>query len=99
MISLSIDVTKIKKEKLYKGAKGTYLNCVLIETPNSKYADYMVVESISKEERDAGNKGTILGDGKIIGTLRGEAPQDTSVAPPSNPDYKGDDNGDDDLPF
>ena len=66
MISLSINVNLIDKERLFQGKKGQYLDCVLIETPNSEYGDYMVVESISKEEREAGNKGTILGNGKII---------------------------------
>jgi len=66
MISLSINVSLINKKRLFQGKKGQYLDCILIETPASEYGDYMVVESISKEERDAGNKGTILGNGKII---------------------------------
>ena len=67
MITLNIDVMKIDKERLYKGKKGTYLDAVLIETPNSEYGDYMIVQSISKEERDAGKKGEILGNGKKVG--------------------------------
>ena len=66
MISLKIDVTKIDRDRLYKGQKGTYLNCVLIETPNSEHSDYMIVEDISFDERQSGKKGTILGNGKII---------------------------------
>jgi hypothetical protein len=66
MISISINVSLVNKDRLFKGKKGQYLDCVLIETPNSEYGDYMVVESISKAEREAGNKGTILGNGKII---------------------------------
>ena len=64
MIKLQIDVTKIDKAKLFKGEKGTYLNCVLIETPNSPYSDYMIVQDTTKEERDAGIKGAILGNAK-----------------------------------
>jgi len=68
MISLRIDVSKIDKARLFKGEKGTYLDCVLIETPAAKHGnDYMIVESITKEEREAGKKGTILGNGKTIG--------------------------------
>ena len=67
MITLKIDVKKIDKSRLYVGEKGTYLDCVLIPTPNSEYGDYMVVESVTKAEREAGQKGTILGNGKIIG--------------------------------
>ena len=66
MITFKIAVTKINKEKLFKGEKETYLNGVLIETPNSEYGDYMIVEEVSKEERAQGIKGTILGNAKII---------------------------------
>ena len=66
MIALKIDVKKISKDRLYVGEKGTYLSCVLIPTPDSKYGDYMIVESITKEEREAGTKGVILGNGKTI---------------------------------
>jgi len=75
MISLKIDVNKIDKSRLFQGKKGTYLNCVLVETPNSEYGDYMIVEDISFEERQAGKKGTILGNGKII--IKKNTPEDT----------------------
>jgi hypothetical protein len=66
-ITARIDVTKIEKERLYKGEKGTYLDIVLIPTPNAKYKQtHMVVQSVSKEERDQGIKGNILGNAKEI---------------------------------
>lgn len=66
MIKLKIDVSKIDKAKLFRGAKGVYLDCTLIETTNNQYGDdYMVVQDVSKEERLAGKKGAILGNGKI----------------------------------
>lgn len=77
MISINLDVTKINKERLYKGVKGTYLDAILIPTPNSEYGDYMIVESISKEEREAGTKGTILGNAKNI--VKREAPTEPTV--------------------
>jgi len=81
MISLRIDVSKIDKARLFKGEKGTYLDCVLIETPAAKYGkDWMIVESVSKEEREAGHKGTIIGDGKTIGK---KAPESNFEAPPA----------------
>lgn len=61
VITASIDVTKIDKSKLITGEKGTYLNIAIIETPNSEYNTHMVVQSISKEEREAGQEGAILG--------------------------------------
>lgn len=79
MISIRIDVSKIDKKRLFKGEKGIYLDCVAIETPAAKYGkDWMIVESITKEERDAGHKGTIIGDGKTIGKPKPE-PKDGEV--------------------
>ena len=64
MILAKINVEKIDKTKLFKGEKGTYLDLVIIPTPNSKYGDYMIKQSQTKEERDAGAESIILGDGK-----------------------------------
>lgn len=66
LIKGSIDVLKINKDKLFAGKKGKYLNIVLIPTPNSEYGDWMIVEETSEEERKAGEKGTILGNAKVL---------------------------------
>jgi len=66
-ISASINVSNIDKSKLYPGQKGLYLNATLIATPTSEYGDYMVVQDVSKEEREAGIKGAILGNGRFFG--------------------------------
>lgn len=66
-ITLKIDVTKIEKARLFAGKKGTYLDAVLIATPDSKYEqDYMVCQSVSKEERQAGTRGAIIGNASIL---------------------------------
>jgi hypothetical protein len=72
MITAKIDVTKINKNKLFKGKNGAmYLDIVLIDTPNNQYGnDYMVVEQVIKEEREKGVKGTVLGNGKNVGANR-----------------------------
>lgn len=62
--NFKINVTKINKDKLFKGEKGVYLDCVLIDTPNNEMSDFMIVESLSKEERESGKQGTIIGNGK-----------------------------------
>ena len=50
-LSGKIDVKKIVKSKLYNGEKGTYLDIVLIETPNNQYGnDFMIVQSTDKDE-------------------------------------------------
>lgn len=75
MITIKIDVTRIDKNRLFKGEKGTYLDAVLIETPNSEYADYMIKQSVSKEEREQGIEGNILGNAKKWETIPPKDPQ------------------------
>jgi hypothetical protein len=66
IIKGKIDVSKIDKERLYKGKKGTYLDFALIPTPNGQYGNtHMIVQEVSKEERDSGVKGAILGNAKV----------------------------------
>lgn len=89
VITASIDVTKIDKSKLIKGEKGTYLNLAIIETPNSEYNTHMIVQSISKEEREAGKEGAILG-----GAKRWEGISNTQQQAPQQDEQVGDD-----LPF
>ena len=95
MISIMLDVTKINKDRLYVGKKGTYLNCVLIETPNSEYGDYMIVEDISYQERMDGKRGTILGNGKIKTHVGGQEIE-SSPSSPIDDIQKGEPT---DLPF
>lgn len=88
MITVKIDVTKIDKNLLYKGTKGTYLDVVLFETPDDKFGnDYRVVQGVTKEARAAGVKGAILGNGKVIG---GNA-KPAFNKPESKPEVKGED--------
>ena len=67
IIQVKIDVSKISKDRLYKGKKGTYLSASIFL--NDDVDDYgnngMIVESVSKEEREAGIKGNILGNVKL----------------------------------
>lgn len=69
ILSLRIDVTKIEKARLYKGEKGTYLDCVIMlkDEPDQYQNLGMVVQSISKEERESGMRGPILGNVKRLG--------------------------------
>ena len=55
LISASIDVTKISKDKLVKGEKGTYLNITIsINDEVDQYGNQAgIYESQTKEEREA----------------------------------------------
>ena len=63
-----LNVMKINKERLFPGKNGAkWLDFVLIPTPGNEYGDFMIVESVPKQERAAGKKGAILGNAKFIG--------------------------------
>ena len=68
IIRLKLDVSKIDKTKLYKGEKGTYLSCTLLlnDAVDNYGNNGMIVQETTKEERDAGNKGAILGNCKVV---------------------------------
>lgn len=88
MITLNIDIDKIDNDKLFKGKKGTYLDAVLIETPKG-HNDYMIVQSVSKADRDAGIKGAILGNAKDWNRGKTSRSENASLDPTQH----------DDLPF
>lgn len=71
MITLSIDVTKLDKERFKhitrkNGDKAIFAELVLIETPNGEFGDYMVKQSVSKQEREGGVQLPILGNGRDV---------------------------------
>lgn len=93
IIAIKIDCTKITKERLYPGKKGgKYLSALAMELdePDRYGNDWRIVEAVSKEERQAGKRGPILGNGKNIGGAKrqeqkpaqaqaGEQPQEDDV--------------------
>lgn len=98
MITLSIDVTLLDKARFKRitrtnGQPAVFCDLVMIETPDGKYGDFMVKQSVTKEERAAKKEMPILGNGKNF-----------SKAPPKNPTPKTDTpskppSDDDDVPF
>lgn len=96
MITGKIDVTKIDKGKLFPGKKGTYLDIVLIDTPDNDYGDFMIVQSVTQEERQAGKRGAILGNAKMIHSGQSRRP-DSNTAPKPQPSQQPSDS--DDVPF
>ena len=80
LISLSIDVDKLDVKRLYKGKKGKYLSATLfLKEEVDQYGNNgFIVESITKEEREAGQKGTIIGNAKFL--VIGSAPKQDEVS-------------------
>lgn len=81
LIAIKIDITKIDAERLFKGAKGTYLDAaVFLNDEEDQFGNHgMVTQSVSKDERLAGVKGAILGNIKVLGDF-----SDNKSAPSSN---------------
>jgi hypothetical protein len=68
-VRVKLDVTKIEKARLFKGQKGTYLDAtVFIDVDQKDQYDNngMVTQDISKEEKDAGVQGAILGNVQVF---------------------------------
>ena len=90
LITASVDVTKLDKEKLVKGKKGTYANLTiwLNDEVDQFGNDVSIQQSLSKDEREAGASKIYLGNGK---THNGKAaPQQEA---------QDNDSADEDLPF
>lgn len=69
IISASIDLTKVNKDKLVTGKKGgKWLNLsIFINDTTDQYGnDVSIAENQSKDERQAGEKKVYLGNGKIV---------------------------------
>lgn len=89
----NIDVTKLDKAHFFKGAKGTYADLVLI--PNKDGTDRfgndgMVKQGVSKQAREAGQSGPIVGNYKELRKVADAKPK-AAPSPVCAPD--------DDVPF
>ena len=99
IVRLKIDVTKIDKARLFQGKKGTYLDAtVFLNDEPGQYGDNgMITQDVSKEEREAGTKGAILGNATIFKLL-----DDNGQAAPSSTaeaTAQAEDMDDSDIPF
>lgn len=90
-IKLKIDVSKISKADLYQGKKGIYLDAVLYENRDGQSQfgdDGYIVQGISKEKRDSGERGPIVGNWRHM-EPKADAPKVT----------KAEDNLGEEIPF
>jgi hypothetical protein len=80
-IDISLDLGKIDKAALYESPKTgkKYLNLtLLLRDEKDQYGnDGFVVQKISKERKAAGERGPILGNGKIMDWDAPKSPQIT----------------------
>ena len=67
IVNFSINVEDIDKSKLIKGKKGSYLNLTMSINDETKFGNNSSVSiSQSKEEREAKEAKTYLGNGKVV---------------------------------
>lgn len=86
IIKLKIDVSKIDKNRLFKGTKGTYLDCTLfLKDEPDEFGNFgMITQEVTKDERTAGVKGNILGNATKVfvqGQQAAPAPQQAAPQP------------------
>ena len=68
-VSLKIDVTKIDKARLFEGQKGKYLDATVfidIDQQDQYGNSGMITQDVTKEEKNQGVKGNILGNCKVF---------------------------------
>lgn len=69
IIAGSIDVTKIPKDKLFKGEKGLYLDLSIVVNDESRYGNNVSISvGQTKEERENKVDKIYLGNAKVIWT-------------------------------
>lgn len=74
MIILKINVKKLDKNYFYVGDKGTYCELILMENRDGEdqYGNsHFVCQGVSKEDRENGIKGPIVGNAKTFGKKPG----------------------------
>lgn len=112
IIHLRIDVSKINKQWLFKGEKGTYLDATLFynEEQDQFESNGMIVQSVPRvvyeKEKDKPKnektKGEILGNAKVFGSAgnRESVPgSESSKSKGSTKKKEEEEDIDDDLPF
>lgn len=101
IIRAKINVSLVDNSKLFKGEKGTYMDITLLENKDGvdKYGNnFMVVQDLGKESREAGVKNPILGNGKIVSGGNTPAPARQSAPAAATPKHETVDDGSD-VPF
>jgi hypothetical protein len=87
LFSASLDVSKISKDKLIKGAKGNYLNITIsINDEADKYGNTLtIIESQTQEEREAKANRNYLANGKLVWSTEGGSTANKNPATPTPP--------------
>lgn len=77
-LSLKINLNNIDMARVFQGQKGQYLDATIFVDMKEldQYGNSgMITQDVSKEEKQQGVKGNILGNGKVFWVENGQAPQ------------------------
>lgn len=94
MQKLKLDVSKIPKEAIFIGKKGKYIDLVLHENKNGTDEfgnDGFIAVDTTKEQRERGERGPIVGNWKHLGQKPSTPAQPKPQPPPGQPPYDDDD--------
>ena len=70
-VALKINMAKIDQQRLFQGQQGQYLDATIFIDMDQldQYGNSgMITQDVSKEEKQQGTKGNILGNGKVFWT-------------------------------
>ena len=99
-ISVKIDVSKIDKARLFKGEKGIYLDAttfVDLDNLDQYNNNGFISQDVTKEEREQGVQGPILGNVKVFYKDQGVHEKPASMNRVQQPIQQ--DEFDQDIPF
>ena len=101
-VKLKINVSKIEKERLFPGKKGKYLDATVfinLDEQDPYGNNGMITQDVSKEEREQGVKGPILGNCEVFYRDNPQSLRDTQTEPQEQPQAQGGgfDDFDDDI--
>lgn len=88
LITGKIDVTKISRDHIFHGKKGKYVDFAIFanrDGPDQYGFTHVVVQSVSKEARERGERGPIIGNASLIATGTQAAPSRPPQQPRNNP--------------
>ena len=88
LITASIDVTKIDSSKIVEGKKGKYVNLTIwVNDEADQFGNTVSIQqSLSKDEREAGDAKIYLGNGKTYEGNGGGAPAPSTAASSTDSD-------------
>lgn len=78
LIAVKINVTRIDKSAIFEGKSGKYVDMLLMENKDGtdQYGNEgFVTQGISKERREAGERGQIIGNWRRLKTTKAQAPK------------------------